>query len=81
MISDQNCTVCVMDTTASDISFDSNGQCNYCKNCILPSTRPNIFLDRISNLCSVCKPTKIRKKKINWSVRAKKFKWEIIDKS
>ena len=32
MISDQNCTVCVMDTTANDISFDSNGQCNYCKN-------------------------------------------------
>ena len=46
---------------------------HYCKNCILPSTRPNIFLDRISNLCSVCKPTKIRKKKINWSVRAKEF--------
>ena len=26
------CNVCVMNTTASNIIFDSNGQCNYCKN-------------------------------------------------
>ena len=34
MISDQNCTVCVMNTSASNIFFDSNGQCNYCNNFI-----------------------------------------------
>lgn len=26
----QVCTCCVMDTTAIDITFDENGQCNYC---------------------------------------------------
>ena len=34
MISDQNCTVCVMNTSTSNIFFDSNGQCNYCNNFI-----------------------------------------------
>ena len=26
------CTICVMDTSATNINFDSIGQCNYCKN-------------------------------------------------
>ena len=46
----------------------------YCKNCILPSTRPNLFLDKSSSLCSVCKPLKLRKKKINWSKREEEFR-------
>lgn len=36
----QQCTRCVMDTTASDISFDENGVCNYCSE----------FLERSSDL-------------------------------
>ena len=31
MSSKKKCTKCVMDTTASNINFDENGQCNYCK--------------------------------------------------
>ena len=34
MKSDQSCTVCVMDTSASGIIFDLKGQCNYCSNFI-----------------------------------------------
>ena len=26
------CTICVMDTSATNINFDTIGQCNYCKN-------------------------------------------------
>ena len=44
----------------------------YCKNCVLPNTRPNLYLDKVSKLCSVCKPI-INKKKINWKKRAKEF--------
>ena len=32
MINKKKCNICVMDTSASDIYFDNNGQCNYCKN-------------------------------------------------
>mgnify|MGYP005996434729 CR=1 FL=1 len=34
MKSDQICSVCVMDTSAKDITFDSKGQCNYCRDFI-----------------------------------------------
>ena len=36
---------------------------NYCTNCILPETRPNMFFDKKKNLCSVCINLKIKKKK------------------
>ena len=26
-----SCKICVMNSTVSDIIFDKNGQCNYCK--------------------------------------------------
>ena len=45
----------------------------YCKNCVLPSTRPNLYLDIKSNLCSVCKPIKLKRDKIDWSKRKKEF--------
>ena len=45
----------------------------YCKNCILPNTRPNLFLDSKYLLCSVCKPLKDKKSKINWQKRKKEF--------
>ncbi len=34
MKSDQICSVCIMDTSAKDITFDSKGQCNYCRDFI-----------------------------------------------
>ena len=46
---------------------------HYCKNCILPSTRPNLYLDKTTNLCSVCKPLRFKRNKINWPKRAKEF--------
>ena len=54
------CNVCVMNTTASNIIFDSNGQCNYCKNFTkkIESTKKNkIDLDLLV--------TKIKSKNIN----------------
>ena len=45
----------------------------YFKNCILPNTRPNLFLDSKHLLCSVCKPLKDKKNKINWQKRKKEF--------
>ena len=45
----------------------------YCKNCVLPSTRPNLNLEIKSNLCSVCKPIKLKREIVNWSERKKKF--------
>ena len=46
----------------------------YCKNCILPDTRPYIFINKKTQLCSVCRPLiDKRKKKIKWSSRKKVF--------
>ena len=45
----------------------------YCKNCVLPSTRPNLNLEIKSNLCSVCKPIKFKREIVNWSERKKEF--------
>ena len=45
----------------------------YCKYCVLPSNRPNIFFDNKTECCSVCYRLKIEKKKINWKIRRKKF--------
>ena len=48
----------------------------YCKNCILPNTRPNLYLNKLTNLCSVCVSLKNNKgkNKINWSKRERQFK-------
>lgn len=47
---------------------------NYCKNCVLPDTRPNLIIDKKSQLCSVCKPLKGKENQINWLKRAREFK-------
>lgn len=48
----------------------------YCKNCILPNTRPNLYLNKLTNLCSVCVSLKNYKgkNKINWFKRERQFK-------
>ena len=44
----------------------------YCKNCILPDSRPNIIILK-DNICSACN-SHINKKKINWKKRDLDFK-------
>ena len=53
---------------------------NYCKKCILPSTRPNIYISKKTNVCSVCSNLNVVKKKINWNIRKKEFE-NLIKKS
>ena len=43
----------------------------YCKICVVPNTRPEIYFD-INGICSACKNAKL-KKKIDWNLRKKKF--------
>ena len=45
----------------------------YCRNCIIPDTRPNIYINRKTHLCSVCSPLIDKQKKINWGLRKKYF--------
>ena len=45
----------------------------YCRNCIIPDTRPNIYINRKTHLCSVCSPLIDKQKKINWGLRKKIF--------
>ena len=45
----------------------------WCKNCILPSTRPNLDIDKETNLCSVCNPIINSSKKIDWKKRKNEF--------
>ena len=40
---------------------------NYCKNCVLPDTRPNLYLDE-KGVCNACNES-LNKKKINWKER------------
>ena len=40
----------------------------YCKKCILPNTRPNLFIKENDLVCSVCSNTT---KKIDWKKRKK----------
>lgn len=40
---------------------------NYCKICLIPNTRPNIFFEK--KLCNVC----YNKERINWNKRKKEF--------
>ena len=46
---------------------------NYCKKCILPSTRPNISYNPKTGLCSVCTQITKPNVKINWKKRKKEF--------
>ena len=46
----------------------------YCQRCILPNTRPNLFTDKFSSLCSVCSAIKKRKKPINWIKKKKIYR-------
>ncbi len=46
----------------------------YCRKCILPNTRPNIFINKKTKICSVCSSLIITKKKINWKFRKTEFK-------
>ncbi len=50
----------------------------YCKNCILPSTRPNLHINEEGN-CSGCASKEV-KVDINWADRKKQFE-ELIDKT
>jgi N-acetyl sugar amidotransferase len=43
----------------------------YCKHCITPDSRPNIFLDK-DGICSACRNFETRKN-INWNAREKAF--------
>ena len=45
----------------------------YCKNCILPDTRPNIILDE-NGICNACNQFNNQKLKINWKRREEKIK-------
>jgi len=47
---------------------------DYCIKCILPSTRPNIFINKKSKICSVCSSLRNLKNQINWQKRKKEFK-------
>ena len=44
----------------------------YCKNCVLPNTRPNNFLNK-NGICIACENHKISNLKINWKKRKKEF--------
>lgn len=44
---------------------------SYCKNCILPNTRPNLHIG-LEGICNACL-SHSKKQSINWKVRKKKF--------
>ena len=46
----------------------------YCKFCVLPNTRPNIFFEIKTNTCSVCNSLINKKRNTNWKLREKKFR-------
>ena len=50
---------------------------NWCSKCILPDTRPNLFLNK-NRVCNACSQSK-EKEKINWVERQKKFEKLILD--
>lgn len=50
----------------------------YCKKCILPDSRPGIFIDK-RGICSGCNGHIIKDTKIDWEERKKKFIELIID--
>ena len=50
----------------------------YCKLCVLPNTRPNIYFDINNNICAVCDSLLQNKQKINWKLRERKFR-KLVD--
>ena len=46
-------------------------QISYCKECVIPNTRPDIYFDK-NGVCSACNNVKL-KKKIDWKKRKKEF--------
>ena len=50
----------------------------YCKFCVLPNTRPNIYFNFKNNTCSVCNSLMNKKIKISWKSREIKFR-KLID--
>ena len=44
----------------------------YCKECILPDTRPNLVIGK-EGICNACKNSKEKKEKIDWNARKKAF--------
>ena len=51
---------------------------NYCKNCIIPETRPDQFLDK-HGICNACKSYEEREK-IDWKNRLELLKNIIEEK-
>ena len=51
---------------------------NYCNTCILPYTRPNLFIDE-KGICNACKSSR-EKTIINWDNRKRDFE-KIIKKN
>ena len=45
----------------------------WCKNCILPNTRPNLNINEETILCSVCDSTINNGKKVDWEKRKEEF--------
>lgn len=50
----------------------------YCRNCVVPNTRPDISFDE-SGICSACNNANVKRKKINWVSRKKDF-FRILNK-
>ena len=46
----------------------------YCKNCLMPSSRPRIIF--VNGICNGCR-NKFEKNKINWKARREQFLEEI----
>jgi N-acetyl sugar amidotransferase len=51
----------------------------WCKNCILPNSRPNLDINKETNLCNVCNPIINNNYRIDWKKRKKEFQ-KIIKK-
>lgn len=51
---------------------------NYCKRCVLPDTRPGIILDD-EGVCSACRGHEDKKRRIDWTGRAKVFEGIVAD--
>ena len=62
----QRCTICVLDTTDADITFDSTGQCNHCSEwlpriAVLPKTSEESKLN-LSLIAEQIKASKANKR-------------------
>lgn len=66
MNSSQVCTRCIMDTSAQNIKFDSDGHCNFCNRFLSQKNKKNIIAKdaqayRLKSLCENIKKTKGKK--------------------